>query len=193
MNEQLSFLCNWISAPRRVSAISPSGKALAALITKGISLDDMPVIELGAGTGVFTRQLIEMGIPQRQLALVEFSSNFAQRLREKFPASSVLCMDAARLGDVELFGGKEAGAVVSGLPLLSMPPLQIARILRGAFAHLRQSGAFYQFTYGPRCPVPRPILERFGLRARYVGRTLANLPPAAVFRIYRKPTAARAF
>lgn len=193
MNEQLSFLCNWISAPRRVAAIAPSGKALATLITRGISPKDAPVIELGAGTGVFTRQLIKNGIPQEQLALVEFGSNFARNLREQFPATKILCMDAARLGDVELFGGEQAGAVVSGLPLLSMPPLQVARILRSAFAHLRQDGAFYQFTYGPRCPVPRALLERFGLRAHYLGKALANVPPATVFRISRKPTAAKFF
>jgi len=98
MNEQLSFLCNWVSAPRRVAAVAPSSKSLATLITKGISPDDAPVIELGAGTGVFTRQLIERGIPQEQLALVEFGSNFARGLREEFPATRVLCMDAARLG-----------------------------------------------------------------------------------------------
>ena len=193
MNEQLSFLCNWISAPRRVAAIAPSGKALATLITRGISPDDAPVIELGAGTGVFTRQLSGNGIPQEQLALVEFGSDFARSLREQFPATRILCMDAARLGNVELFGGEQAGAVVSGLPLLSMPPLQVARILRSAFAHLRQDGAFYQFTYGPRCPVPRALLERFGLRAHYLGKALANVPPAIVFRISRKPTAARFF
>jgi len=193
MNEQLSFLRNWVSAPRRVAAIAPSGKALAALITSSVSPGDAPVIELGAGTGVFTRQLIERGVPEEQLALVEFGSSFARGLREAFPAARVLCMDAARLGDIALFGGEEAGAVVSGLPLLSMPPLQVARIVRAAFARLRPGGAFYQFTYGPRCPVPRAILERFGLQAHYIGGTLANLPPAAVFRISRKPAAAEAF
>lgn len=193
MNEQLSFLCNWVSAPRRVAAIAPSSKALATLITSGVSLDDAPVIELGPGTGVFTRQLIERGIPQEQLVLVEFGSHFPRSLREEFPAIRVFCMDAARLGGIQPFGREKAGAVVSGLPLLSMPPLQVVRILRGAFAHLRQDGAFYQFTYGPRCPVPRAILERFGLRARYVGGTLANLPPAAVFQISRNPIPAKGF
>ena len=189
MNEQLGFLRNWVSAPVRVAAIAPSSKALAALITSDLSPRDAPIIELGAGTGVFTRRLLEKGIPEEKLAVVEFDPGFARRLREAFPAASVLCMDAARLREVELFGGERGGAVVSGLPLLLMPPLQLARILRGAFSHLRPGGAFYQFTYGPRCPVPRAILERFGLRARYIGGTLANLPPAAVFRISRKAKA----
>jgi phospholipid N-methyltransferase len=183
MNEHLSFLCNWVSAPRRVAAITPSSRSLATLITRGVSLEDAPVIELGAGTGVFTRRLIERGIPQEKIALIESGENFARNLQQEFPATRVFCMDAARLGDIALFDGEDAGAVVSGLPLLSMPPLQVARIVRGAFARLRPGGAFYQFTYGPRCPIPQAILDRLGLRANYVGGTLANLPPAAVFRI----------
>jgi len=59
-------------------------------------------------------------------------------------------------------------------------------ILSGAFGHLRAGGAFYQFTYGPRCPVPRPILERLGLKASVVGKTLLNAPPATVYRIARR-------
>uniref|UniRef100_A0A8J7VV04 Phospholipid methyltransferase n=1 Tax=Coralloluteibacterium stylophorae TaxID=1776034 RepID=A0A8J7VV04_9GAMM len=193
MNEQLSFLCNRVIAPRRVAAIAPSSRALAALITRGISAADAPVLELGAGTGVFTRRLVAVGVPQDQLVLVESGPGFARRLRHEFPSSRVLQMDAARLGGLDLFAGTGAGAVVSGLPLLSMSSLQVARILKGAFSQLRDGGAFYQFTYGPGCPVPRAVLERYGLRARLVGRTFANLPPAAVFRISRKAVATRLF
>jgi hypothetical protein len=57
--------------------------------------------------------------------------------------------------------------------------------MSGAFSYLRPGGAFYQFTYGPRCPVPRPILDRLGLQSAYIGGTVRNLPPAAVYRISR--------
>ena len=59
-------------------------------------------------------------------------------------------------------------------------------IVGGAFSLLRAGGAFYQFTYGPRCPVPRPILDRLGLEATRVGGTVRNLPPASVYRISRR-------
>lgn len=32
----------------------------------------------------------------------------------------------------------------------------------------------------------RPILDRFGLKATPVGRTMNNLPPAAVYRVARR-------
>ena len=104
----------------------------------------------------------------------------------RFPGARVIWADATRLDKVELLNDAQFGAVVSGLPLLNMPPRKVIAILTGAFARLRPGGAFYQFTYGPTCPVPRPILERLGLRARRVDRLLRNVPPAAVYRLTRR-------
>ena len=66
-----------------------------------------------------------------------------------------------------------------------MPPEKIAAIVGGAFATMKPGGSFYQFTYGPRCPVPRLILDRLGLKATRVGGTVRNIPPAGVYRISR--------
>jgi phosphatidylethanolamine/phosphatidyl-N-methylethanolamine N-methyltransferase len=122
------------------------------------------------------------------LALIEFGSDFAAKLNLYFPHAKIIRMDAAKLRDVVLFNGVRAGAVISGLPLLSMPPRKVLSILDGAFADLRADGAFYQFTYGPRCPISRSLLDRLGLKANFIGHTFANIPPAAVYRIrHRKP------
>jgi phospholipid N-methyltransferase len=164
----------------------PSSSVLADAITAEISPATAPVIELGPGTGVFTQALLARGIPEESLALVEYGSDFARVLQFRFPRARTLWMDAARLKDVELFGGARAGAVVSGLPLLSMSPKKVIAILEASFGHLRPEGAFYQFTYGYRCPVPRALLDRLGLKATRLGWTLANVPPAAVYRIRRR-------
>jgi hypothetical protein len=89
-----------------------------------------------------------------------------------------------------LFGiadGERAGAVVSGIPLLLMPAKSVIALLEGAFERLRPDGAFYQFTYGRDAPIARPVLDRLGLKAMRIGGTLANFPPAAVYRILRRP------
>jgi phospholipid N-methyltransferase len=67
-----------------------------------------------------------------------------------------------------------------------MAPKKVAAILANAFWRLRPGGAFYQFTYGARSPVPAAVLERLNLKATLIGRTLANIPPAAVYRIQRR-------
>ena len=181
-----SFFLSWLSDPQRVGAIAPSGSALADLITKEITPASAPVIELGPGTGVFTQKLLEKGIREQDLILIEYGSEFVSELQLRFPAARVIWMDAGRLGAVKVAEDGSVGSVVSGLPLLNMSTRRVISILNGAFRYLRPNGAFYQFTYGPRVPVPRPILDRLGLKATRLGRIINNLPPATVYRLTRR-------
>ncbi|MCU7370031.1 methyltransferase domain-containing protein [Paucibacter sp. O1-1] len=155
-------------------------------MTAGITPSTTGVIELGPGTGSITQALLERGLSVEKLTLVESGEEFARLLADRFPGIQLLQMDAASLRFTQPFPGRKVGAVVSGLPLLSMAPRKVVAILVGAFSHLEPAGVFYQFTYGPSCPVPRQILERLGLKAVRTGFTVANLPPASVYRITRR-------
>jgi len=180
------FLRAWLASPLRVAAIAPSGLSLARLMTQEITPDHGPVLELGPGTGVFTRALLARGIAEADLTLVELDADFAGLLRRRFPRARVIRGSAADLSAVALFPDRKAGAVLSGLGLLSMPAGTVRSILAGAFDCLRPEGVLYQFTYGPACPVPRSLLDTLGLRAERIGGTWANLPPASVYRIARR-------
>jgi phosphatidylethanolamine/phosphatidyl-N-methylethanolamine N-methyltransferase len=185
-SDSLQFLRNWAADPLRIAAIAPSGRALSQLITREVEPAHGPVLELGPGTGVFTRALLERGVGESELTLIETEADFGDLLRQRFPRARVLDLDAARLARARVFAGPVVGAVISGLPLLSMSLRKVMAILTGAFVYLRAGGGFYQFTYGPRCPVPRPLLDRLGLKATRIGGTLRNLPPASVYRIQRR-------
>ncbi|EJN02130.1 SAM-dependent methyltransferase [Phyllobacterium sp. YR531] len=185
-SDQWQFFRTWLSDPFRVAAIAPSGQSLGRLITSEIDVNHAPVLELGPGTGVFTRALLSRGLRETDLILVEYGTEFSNVLQQRFPNAFILNLDAARLTDCKLPVSSGIGAVVSGLPLLSMSPRKVMSILRGAFSHIRSGGSFYQFTYGPRCPVPRTILDRLGLKATRIGGTVRNLPPASVYRISRR-------
>jgi phospholipid N-methyltransferase len=182
-----SFFRSWLSNPIRVGAIAPSSAALAELITSEITPASAPVIELGPGTGVFTHKLLQKGVPPPQLMVIEYGSEFVSVLQLRFPGVRVLWMDASKLVQAKIAEEGSVGAVVSGLPLLNMSPRKVVAIMSGAFHYLRPNGAFYQFTYAPRFPVARPILDRLGLKAVRIGRTLHNLPPASVYRVTRRP------
>jgi phosphatidylethanolamine/phosphatidyl-N-methylethanolamine N-methyltransferase len=188
LNDTLAFLRAWLRDPRGIGAVTPSGAALARLMTSHVSALGGPVIELGPGTGALTRALLARGVPLHRLALVEADPHLAEALSRRYPEATILRMDAARLGDTApLFCDERACAVVSGLPLLSMPPAQVAAIVQGVFERqLRTGGMFYQFTYGPRCPLRPALLARLNLQARRVGSALFNLPPAAVYCISRR-------
>ncbi len=192
VGDALVFLRAWLRDPRQIGAVAPSGPALARLITSRIDHLDGPVIELGPGTGVFTRALLKRGVPQHRLALIEADPEFAGKLSRRYPGLRVLRMDAAQLGQTgQLFDDENgASAVVSGLPMLSLAPEQVKAIVHGAFdRQLRHDGVFYQFTYGLRCPLRPALLDQLGLEAHLIGRTWRNLPPASVFRISRRQRA----
>lgn len=157
------------------------------VITREISAATGPVIELGPGTGVFTRALLRCGVPEEDIVLVESGNEFVSRLRSQFPVASVLEMDAAKLRSTQVLGELKAGAVISGLPFLSMSSRKAIAILAGAFQQLREDGAFYLFTYGFFCPIPQRFLGHLGLKATRIGGTFANFPPAVVYRIRRRP------
>jgi len=182
----LPFLRAWLAAPLRVAAIAPSGPALARAITAEISAASMPVIELGPGTGVFTQAILDAGVTPDQLIMIEAGADFATLLRTRFPAVRIVEGSAGALADVPLFGPGTVGAIVSGLPILSMPRPIVLAILGTAFSELRPGGAMYQFTYGFRCPVADSVLDALGLKASRTATVVVNAPPASVYKIERK-------
>jgi phospholipid N-methyltransferase len=181
---RLAFARAWLGNPRRVGAVAPSGRPLAKTITREIGPESGPVLELGPGTGVFTEALLRRGVPEAALTLVEAAPDLAATLRERFPTAQVVAADAARL-DPALAPPGGYGAIVSGLPILAIRDTDVRRILALAFAMLRPGGGFYQFTYGPRCPVKEALLAELGLGWRRIGTAWRNLPPATVYRIGR--------
>ncbi|MFM2319260.1 MAG: putative phospholipid N-methyltransferase [Pseudomonadota bacterium] len=183
LRETSSFMLEWVKAPLVTASVLPSSERLARKMVKGLNADVGKVIELGPGTGVFTRQLLACGIPEEQLVLIELNRKFAKNIQETYPKAMVVNGAAESLTRLHL---KEVGAVVSGLPFLSMKDKQIDDILRGAFQVLKHGGVFIQFTYGHRCPVKAHILQHHGLVAERSSFVLNNFPPASVYHIKKQ-------
>jgi phosphatidylethanolamine/phosphatidyl-N-methylethanolamine N-methyltransferase len=139
------------------------------------------VAEFGPGTGVFTRAILGRGVPAKDLTVFELNPAFATSLKQQFPDVSVINDGAQTVAD-HCAG---LGAIVSGLPLLSFPPDLCRAIFAGAVAALRPDGAIFQFTYGPKPPLPEPIRAALGLTVTAGPRIWLNLPPARVY-TYRR-------
>jgi phosphatidylethanolamine/phosphatidyl-N-methylethanolamine N-methyltransferase len=182
----LSFFLKYLKNPGTVGAIAPSGQNLAALITSEIGPHTGPVLELGAGGGIFTAALLEGGVSPRDVVAIELDEAFANRLTRRFPKIEVVNAPAERALRYRDLGHAEFGAAISGLPLLNFPWRTRQRLLRLIFQRLKPGGAFYQFTYGLGLPVPRAMLRSLDLEAHFMGRVFRNIPPAAVYRITRR-------
>ena len=156
-------------------------------MTAGLSSASGPVIELGPGTGVITRSLLNRGVKPDDLVAIELSTTFAATLQKRHPNIRVIEGDASRIEALSPFAPGKVDCVVCGLPLVSLPNDTIERILRGSFNVLNPQGAFRLFTYATHCPVRPGLLEKVGLSSRKVSRTLRNLPPALVYELRRLP------
>jgi phosphatidylethanolamine/phosphatidyl-N-methylethanolamine N-methyltransferase len=168
--------------PRQVSALAPSSKFLARAMAEGIGPRTGQVVEFGPGTGQLTRAILAAGVAPSDLALFELDPDFVTHLRRDFPGVTVHHLGADRAHEVAEAG---VGAVISGLPLLSMPAPVCEAILGAAFRLLKPGAPYIQFTYGPKPPVPASTMEKLGLRVEPGRKVWANLPPAKVYRFYR--------
>ena len=179
----LKFFLKYLKNPTTVGALFPSGQNLAALITSEISPDMGPVLELGAGNGIFTSAILDRGVAPHDIVAVELEPSFASRLARRFPGITVV--NAAAEDALCADGAAHFGAAVSGLPLLNFPWSVRQRLLHLIFEKLRPGAALYQFTYGLSAPIPKSMLRSVGLREEFLGRVYRNVPPAGVYKISR--------
>jgi phosphatidylethanolamine/phosphatidyl-N-methylethanolamine N-methyltransferase len=184
LDDEVRFLRSWIEKPLHVGAVMPSGRPLARTMAQYVDVNSSgPVIELGPGTGAITSALIERGIDQKRLVLLEYNPGFCALLRDRYPLAKVVQGDAYRLRDT-LWNvlGVPATAVVSGLPLVTKPMLTRLKLIRDAFAALAPGAPFVQFTYSVAPPIPKSLP---GVSTEASERIWMNLPPARVW-VYRK-------
>lgn len=182
MNEFALFRRRLLRNPRQVSAIAPSSRYLARAMAEGLGPATGRVVEFGPGTGCLTKAILAVGVAPENLSLFELDSDFVQHLTASFPGVAVHHLGADHADEVVAPG---VGAVVSGLPLLSMPAPVREAILGAAFRILAAGAPYIQFTYGPKPPVPPESLEKLGLRVEAGRKVWLNLPPARVYRFYR--------
>jgi phosphatidylethanolamine/phosphatidyl-N-methylethanolamine N-methyltransferase len=184
LDDEVRFLRSWIEKPLHMGAVMPSGKLLARTMAQYVDVESKgPVIELGPGTGAITNALIEHGVDQKRLVLVEYNPGFCALLRDRYPQAKVVQGDAYALRDSlgEVLNAP-ASAVVSGLPLVTKPMLTRLKLMRDAFLALAPGAPFVQFTYSVAPPIPKSLP---GVSTEASERIWMNLPPARVW-VYRK-------
>lgn len=184
--EYLDFLAAWVQKPRQTASVVPSSRYLARLMVAQIDPADGRVLELGGGTGVFTRAILGTGLPPEKLEVVEINPAFARGLRRHFPHVSVLETPAQIVSTAAAGEPGSYQTVVSGLPLLAMDRHVHHDILSESFRMLQPGGSFVQFTYSMRPPVNREVIDALELDVVRVGQTVRNFPPATVFRFTRR-------
>lgn len=185
-----TFLREFARSPWQTASVAPSSTALAAEMTSSVPVDGEPVVvELGPGTGAFTRAIADrLGGRGHHLA-VELNPRWAELLTQRHPAIDVVCADTAELPALLAERGlTRVDAVVSGLPWVAYAPGPTGRGLHAMIVDaLAPTGVFTQFGYAWTRWAPPARRQLAELRAHFGEVTTSpvvrrNLPPAVVHR-----------
>jgi phospholipid N-methyltransferase len=163
-----------------IASFSPSSRFLSRAIIHGINFDAAKVVvELGAGTGPITHELMKRVNPNTHCVIVEQDHDFCVRLREKFPAADIVEGDAARIDQILADRGiRQVDHVLSGLPLPSFPAALRDSIIASSTRWLSPNGTFRQLTNMPW--VYRGLYREYFASVAFKLVPL-NLPPGGVY------------
>jgi phospholipid N-methyltransferase len=174
------MLRKFVSHGTAIASFSPSSRFLARSMVRGIDwMKSKCVVELGAGTGPITKELVRAAHSQTKLVIVERDPDFCRLLRSKFPGHDIVEGDACKLDQILASRGiKKADHVISGLPLPSFPPELRDSIIKMSARVLGPEGEFRQITN-----MPWVYLKLYRTYFRDVSFKLVplNLPPGGVY------------
>lgn len=174
------FFRRWIANPLQMGSVIPSSPSLCRRVARAVRRDPTEVvIELGAGTGVISRALLEAGLPANRLIVVEIAHEMARHLRQELPGVTVIegdARDLARLIPAHWHG--RVGTVICGVPMVLLPLAEQRRFTRAIDAVAPGRG-FLHYSYCATSPLPARKLNLAGERTAW---TAFNFPPASVWR-----------
>ena len=186
-SEHLLFLGRFLRNPRTVGAVAPSSRHLARAMVGGLDLArPVRIVELGPGTGAFTREIVERLGPDGRYLAIDIDATFVARIQRRWPQLDCVCAPAETLR--ALATDRQMAPVdhiVSGLPFASLPGATSRRILEAIAGTLRVGGTFTTFQYvhayrlPPAVAFRREIRELLGTEPSS-SLVVRNFPPAYV-------------
>ncbi len=164
-----------------VGAMSPSSRFLARKMLQPIDFNTTRVIvELGPGTGVFTRKMLELLHPEGIMLVFELNDHFMAQLQKEFkdPRVHLIHDSAEKIGEyLAKFNLSQVDAVVSSLPLANFPEDLRNRILNESHKVMNEKSIYVQFQYSLNAK--KAIQKVF--RSVEITFTAVNFPPAFVY------------
>jgi phospholipid N-methyltransferase len=176
--DRVRFLRAFAANPRQVGAILPTSRYA---VRDMLDLGDVPgaalVVELGAGTGSQTGEILARMRPDARLVALEIDPALARLLEERFddPRLQVVCDSAENLHK-HLYG-EQADVLVCALPFTSLEAGLRRRILDTMPRALAPRGTALVIQYSPL--IQKELHRLFPSVRRRI--SLWNVPPAFLF------------
>jgi phospholipid N-methyltransferase len=187
-----TFFLQALQNPIQLGSIMPSSGHLTKLMMGSAELDSARfVVELGPGTGVFTKRIINALPANARYLGVEQNEKFAKLLNMKFPAERTIHGSAEQLNRfLRDTGVSQCDRIISGLPWLTFNETLQDRILQEISSALDSDGVFLTLAYSPFLYLPKGRKMKAKLQ-KYFGvvtktQNVVNMPPSSIY-ICRQP------
>ena len=135
------------------------------------------VVELGAGTGPYTREILRRLPPDARLLAFEIDPALAAALARELPDPRLTVVADSAANLEAYLDGRRPEVIVSALPLTSLPRRLRSDILAVARRVIADDGVMLVLQYSPF--VQRELARSFGSVTRRISPL--NLPPAVLF------------
>ena len=182
ISERKAFLRSFLADPRHVGAVLPTSRRT---VRDTLDLADLGsarlVVELGSGTGVYTRELLARLGPDDRLVAFELDPGLAAGLAGDvdYPRLEIVSGSPEELESHVAPG--EVDVIVSALAFTPLPAPVRRRVLAASVRALSPHGVMLVLQYSP---LMRGELARaFGSVERRI--SAINVPPAFLFRCTR--------
>ena len=189
MRDRAKFLAAFVRRPFDTGSITPSSAQLAQTIVSGMGISEAEtIVELGPGTGVFTRLIHEQMKDDACFLCFEINRDLIKDLKDRFPRARVINDSIENLArHLKDAGRTSIDAAVSGLPWAAFSTERQQTLLDATVSPLRPGGAFATFAYSHAAWLPagqrfRKLLDSRFSRVETSDVVWKNVPPAFVYR-----------
>lgn len=176
-----SFLREFLKANRMVGSMLPSSRFLSKKMLDPIAFDSAKVIvELGPGTGVFTKELLSKMTKDSNLVVIELNDAFFNKLQSKLKAPHLHLVhgSATELNSIlSQLNLPKADYILSSLPLSNFPTALRNTILDAMSTNLQAEGKLIQFQYTRGL---KKLYQHYFTDVK-ITYTALNFPPAFIY------------
>ena len=186
-DDEIRFIKGMMLQPKTVGAIMPTSARTAARMASIIDIHSgLKVLELGPGTGVITKAILDRGVKPEDVVSIEYSTPFVQHLSAKYPGVNFINGDAFDLAKtLKDFEGQKFDCVISGIPLLNFPMHARVKLIEDLIKLMPPGRPVVQFSYGPVSPV---IAKPDSYKIQHFDFVVRNIPPAQIWHYKSLPT-----
>ena len=177
-----NFFLEFLKNPREIGSIIPSSPFLAKAMIKEIDFTKAKaIVEFGPGDGCITKPLLTRMSAQTDLFAFEVNERFCDMLHpqvEKHPNLHLFNQSAEDVKAVLRARGIEyANYIVSGLPMVILPPELRERIWQASLKILKPGGLYFQYHYSTALQSEyKRLFDSVEIKL-----VPLNIPPAYVF------------